>query len=101
MEQLKSKPPKVTRKQLHNKIEKLSKKIEAMQKHLIQLKIEELKFSDKNRWYKEKVVSTKNGNQLLGSIYWNEPYTDEGTGETIVIERSMAVRFNNDWPSLW
>jgi hypothetical protein len=35
--------------------------------------------------------------KLVGRIYWTEEFTDEGTGDKILIDRQRVVRVNNVW----
>lgn len=82
------------------KIEKI-KQLEAEKKELI---LEDLQFSDEERWYTEEEEThevskrpKKSEKFMVGRINWKEEFKDEDTKESIFIDRSRVVRINGVW----
>lgn len=78
-----------------------SQKIKALRQANIELNRQHLLLSDKNQWYIEAEETHGRGKNketaLIGRVYWKEGFKDEDTGQVVYIERSCAVRKNNDW----
>lgn len=88
------------RAEISAKIE-LIEQLEAEKKELI---LEELQFSDEERWYTEEEEThevskkpKKSETFMVGRINWKEELKDESTKESIFIERSRVVRINGEW----
>ena len=90
--------------QIINKINNKIKAIEKLRAEIIVLKKQNLKFSDKNMQYVEaneevlisnrpKVYETK----LIGRTNFKNTFTDEDTGQKIVIDRSVVVTVNGEF----
>ena len=82
--------------------------IEAENKKLIseykELQRQDILCCDDKQWFtevEEEIIKKRRPKivekQLIGRKHWNEDFTDEGTGETVTIERSQVVRINGEW----
>jgi hypothetical protein len=95
------------REEIEIKILDIHKKIEVLEKEIIELKKENILFCDENQWFEEKIEShpklkyqRKNNfldGKLVGRVFWKEDFKDEDTGEVITIERQQVVRINGEW----
>jgi len=88
---------KMTRQSLLNQIEKNEKKIIQLRKKIVELKIQELKFSDKKQQYKEGIEIVGGKEVLRGRIFFKESWIDEDSKEVVEIERKQIVMENNKW----
>lgn len=87
----------MTRKRLLKQIENKEEKVQKLQQELIELKIKELKFCDKDRTYKEGIEVIAGKEILRGRVCFEELFSDEDSGEVISIEREQIVMENNKW----
>ena len=88
------------RAEISAKIE-LIEQLEAEKKELI---LEDIQFSDEERWYIEEEEThevskrpKKSEKFMVGRINWKEELKDESTKESIFIDRSRVVRINGEW----
>ena len=93
-------PPNVrTRYDIQNEITAKHHLLHQLQKEITKLELEDLLFSDEERWYKEKmeeVIISKRPkvveNKLIGRIHWYEPFIDEDTGNVVDVDRSRIIK---------
>jgi hypothetical protein len=97
----------MTRNEIEQKRKENKDKIEALKRENIELAKQSILLSDEIQQFTEKIESHPKSKyqrktnyldgKLVGRIHWKESLKDEGTGESIEIERSQIVRINGEW----
>ncbi len=78
-------------------ISDIKSEIQALKRELLLLCDDRQRFEEKEE---EIIISRrpkKTEKRLIGRIIWTEEFTDKGTGESILIDRSEVVRINGIW----
>jgi hypothetical protein len=95
-----------TRKNIQDDIHSKEIEMNAIGAQIVELKKEAMLLCDKQQRFEEKeelIVTSKRPRRtekrLIGRVFWDEHFVDEGTGEVITVERSEVVRENGEWIS--
>ncbi len=93
-----------TRKDIQDEISRKKELLNQLSLEILELKKENLLFSDDEQWFierKEEHVTKRRPLQketfLVGRVYWMQDFKDNDTGEIIPIERNQIVRINGEW----
>jgi len=90
-----------TRKSIEVDIQDRKIQVEKLNAEILELRKEDLMFSDQERQYVESIETHGRGKKkeevLVGRVHWKETFVDEDTKQSLVINRSEPVKWNGEW----